>query len=241
MNKVTYLDHSGFMVQTSDVIMVFDYYRDPARNVVKTLEHNQETPVVFFFSHNHHDHFNHEVFNLGQNHKRLYVISNDIIDREDNLDVPINWMSPGDTIEKQIGGIKVTAYGTTGNGCSYVVTTSDGKKVFHAGELGEPLSHNDDAPRDIAKFNSKFIHAVNRLSSEQASLDLAMMAVDTVEGPDFAKKTSELLEKINVATFVPYHTDDPSDKACNFTAYPFTKNVSTRMICLTRPGESAEF
>lgn len=29
MNRVTYLDHSGFIVTDDNVIMVFDYYRDP--------------------------------------------------------------------------------------------------------------------------------------------------------------------------------------------------------------------
>lgn len=241
MNTVTYLDHSGFMVQTPEVILVFDYYRDPAHNVVKALDHNPETPVVFFMSHNHREHFNHEVFNLGQNHKRLYVISNDIVDRDDNLNLPISWMSPGDKVENLVGGIKVSAFGTTGKGCSYAVTTSDGLHIFHAGELGEPLSHNDDAPHDIVKYEEKFTKAVNSLASEQASFDLVMMAVNTVDGPDFAMGASKFLEKISAANFVPYHVDDSSNKACNFAAYPFNKNVATRMICLTHPGESAEF
>lgn len=241
MDKITYLDHSGFMIETAKVILVFDYYRDPAHKVVKTLEHNPELPVVFFISHRHHDHFRHEVFNLGQNHKRLYVISNDVVDRDDNMDLPINWMSPGDSIDDQLGGIAVKAYGTTGKGCSFVVTTADGRHIFHASELGEPVDHNDDAPRDAAKYKNRFNVAVNRISSEQSEFDLAMMSVDTTDGPDYAADAVELLQKVNVAAFVPYHTDDSAKKACDFSMYPFTKNVSTKMICLTRPGESAEF
>lgn len=45
--RVTYLAHSGFMVETDDVIMVFDYYRDPSHSVVKTLEKRPDTPVIF--------------------------------------------------------------------------------------------------------------------------------------------------------------------------------------------------
>ncbi len=241
MNQITYLDHSGFMIKNADVIMVFDYYRDPAHKVVKALEHNPDTPVVFFVSHRHHDHFSHDIFNLGQNHRRLYILSNDIVDKDVHFDMPINWMSPGDSLEDQLGGINVKAYGTTGKGCSFAVTTSDGKHIFHAGELGEPLSHNDNAPTEIAKFNEKFKVAINRIASEQPSFDLAMMAVDTIDGPDFAMGATLFLEKVNVATFVPYHTHDSSDKACNFAAYPFTRQVATRMLCLTRPDESAEF
>lgn len=241
MNKITYLDHSGFMIETPDVLMVFDYYRDPAHKVTKTLQHNPELPVVFFVSHRHKDHFSHDIWNLGQSHKRLYIVSNDVVGSDVHSDMPVNWMSPGDSLEDQLGGLNVKAYGTTGHGCSFVVTTKDNKTIFHAGELGEPISHNDSAPRDIAKFKEKFTVAVNRIAAAQPSVDVAMMSVNTVDGPDFALGATEFLEKVNVVEFVPYHTDDSSDKACNFAAYPFTKKVDTKMICLTRPGESAEF
>lgn len=242
MDKITYLDHSGYMIETDSVIMVFDYFRDPAHKVVKTLDHNPEKPIVFFVSHGHQQHFNKEIFNLGQNHKRVYVMSNDFVDRENpQHDVASAGMSPGDSLENLPGGISVKAYGTTGKGCSFAVTTADGRKIFHAGELGEPLSHNDDAPRDIAKFTEKFKVTINRIAEEQPSFDLVMMAVNTVDGPDFAMGATQFIEAVKVGEFVPYHTDDSTDKACNFAAYPFTKNVDTRMICLTRPGESAEF
>ena len=78
MTKITYLDHSGFMVKSDKVIMVFDYSRDPAHKVVKTLEKYPDMPVVFFVSHNKPEHFTHEIFNLGQSHERAYVISNEI-------------------------------------------------------------------------------------------------------------------------------------------------------------------
>lgn len=242
MDKITYLDHSGYMIETDDVIMVFDYYRDPAHKVVKTLEHEPEKPVVFFVSHGHQQHFNYEIFNLGQNHKRVYVISNDVVDRKNpQHDVASAGISPGDILEDLPGNITVRAFGTTGHGCSFDVKTSDGRHIFHAGELGEPLSHNDDAPRDVAKYTEKFKVAVNRIAQQQPKFDLAMMSVNTVDGPDFAMGATKFIEAVDVAAFVPYHTDDSSDKACNFAAYPFTKNVSTRMICLTKPGESAEF
>ena len=47
MTKVTYLDHSGFAVQMPDVVLVFDYYRDPSHALQKILEANPQIPVVF--------------------------------------------------------------------------------------------------------------------------------------------------------------------------------------------------
>ncbi len=240
MIKVTYLDHSGFAVETPDVLMVFDYYRDPAHKVKKTLEHRPDLPVVFFVTHRHHDHFSHEIFELGQSHKRQYIISNDVKDKDIHFDMPIGWMSHGDKIEDLLGGLTVRAFGTTGRGCSFVVTTADGKNIFHAGELGESPSHNDDSPRDIHAYREKFEVAVGRIAEAQPTFDLAFMAVEPVDNPDFAQAAVYFLEKADVAVFIPYHTDDPKDKACDFASYPFTKDVSTRMVCLAKPGESAE-
>lgn len=154
--------------------------------------------------------------------------------------MPIGWMSPGDKIEGLMGGLSVRAFGTTGRGCSFAVTTADGKNIFHAGELGESPAHNDDSPRDVEKYREKFNVAINRIASEQPAFDLAFMAVEPVDNPDFAQAAVYFLEKANVAVFIPYHTDDPKDKACDFASYPFTKDVSTRMACLAKPGESVE-
>ena len=241
MYKITYLDHSGYMIQTPEVLLVFDYCHDPAHKVIKTLSHNQELPVVFFISHADRNHINHEIFNLGQNHERLYIISNDFHDRKDNLNIPIGWISPGDTLDNLPGKVKVKAYSTTRRGCSFVVTTATGRNIFHGGELGRCDIHDGNSPKDIAACDEKFAVIVNRIAEDHPSFDLTMMAVDTTDGSQFAKNASYFLHKIKVADFVPFHIDDPKDKACEIADYPFSQKVDTRLICLTSPGESAEF
>lgn len=56
MNRVTYLEHSSFAVTTNDVILVFDYVRDPSHALHCILEQNPDKPVIFFATHNHPDH-----------------------------------------------------------------------------------------------------------------------------------------------------------------------------------------
>lgn len=74
MAKITYLSNMGFAVETPDVLLVFDDYNDPAHTVVKALEHNPALPVVFLASD--HRRFNKAIFNIGQNHKRQYLLAN---------------------------------------------------------------------------------------------------------------------------------------------------------------------
>lgn len=76
--KVTYLDNSGFVIALNDAILVFDYYRDPSHALNKILGDKPDAPVVFFVSHRHPDHYNPGIYEIAQNHRRVYVMSNDV-------------------------------------------------------------------------------------------------------------------------------------------------------------------
>ena len=59
---IHFLHHSGFIVETDRIVLVFDYYRDPL-HVLESILSEQETinkAVYFFVSHVHGDHFNTE-------------------------------------------------------------------------------------------------------------------------------------------------------------------------------------
>lgn len=123
MAKITYLSNMGFAVETPDVLLVFDDYNDPAHTVVKALEHNPALPVVFLVSD--HRRFNKAIFNLGQNHKRQYLLANNCPGVADS-DMPTQYMAPGDQVENLLGGVSVKALASDDSGLVYVVTTKDG-------------------------------------------------------------------------------------------------------------------
>ena len=55
-------------------------------------------------------------------------------------------LSIGDVLENLPGDIKVKAYGSTDAGVSFLVTTSGGRKIFHAGDLND-WHWQDDSSR----------------------------------------------------------------------------------------------
>lgn len=71
--KVTYIYHSGFLVETESAVFLFDYYKG------KLPPLPAEKPLIIFASHKHPDHFSFKIFNL-QNHPGgvTYVFGNDI-------------------------------------------------------------------------------------------------------------------------------------------------------------------
>lgn len=236
--RITYLAHSGFMVQTDDVIMVFDYYRDPSHAVVKALRDEPEKPVIFFVSHSHPDHFNHEIFNLAQDNKRLYVLSNDVIVRETDPSLPIQGMSPGDVIDNLPGDISVKAYGSTDKGVSFRVTLKDRHTVFHAGDLNLWHWNEESTESEVARATAEFKKELGRIARENTHLDVVFFPVDLRQGKDFAQGAVQFTEAIKVTDFFPMHFDGDAHIACDFGVYPFHNQIDTTFHCLHDPGQS---
>lgn len=78
--KLTYIFHSGFIIDTQACILIFDYWLDPAGVIPKTL--STDKPVYVFASHFHEDHFTKEIFNWRHNYPSTtftYILSKDIL------------------------------------------------------------------------------------------------------------------------------------------------------------------
>lgn len=114
--NLTYIFHSGFVVETEQVIMVFDYWMDPADVMSRFL--NSGKPLYVFSSHFHEDHFNRTVFEWKKREGRTYyILSKDILKhrraQKEEADV---WLAKGG--EWKDGIISVTATGSTDSGVS---------------------------------------------------------------------------------------------------------------------------
>ena len=138
--KLTYIFHSGFVLETERCILVFDYWMDPAHvmnDYLGTTKH-----VYVFASHFHEDHFTKEIFKWQDSIPNIsYLLSKDILKRRRaNQEDATVWMAKGATWEDE--NLKVIATGSNDSGVSWIVeiaSTSAGstepKRIFHAGDL----------------------------------------------------------------------------------------------------------
>lgn len=238
MTEITYLDHSGFVVTLPDVIMVFDYYRDPAHALHKILEKKAELPVIFFVSHHHHDHYNTGIFEIAQNHERTYVLSNDILAEKVPSTLAVAGMSAGDILENLPGGIKVKAYKSTDEGVSFLVTTADGTAIYHAGDFNDWHWQDESTEREARVADELFKKILNRIASENEKINIAMFPVDVRQGSDFARGAKLFLKAIKVDDFFPMHFGGDYKEACDFSEY--AESPETTFYCLHKPGETVE-
>ena len=71
--KVTYIGHSGFLIETENSLFLFDYYQGELPQL------SSQKPLYIFSSHRHEDHFNPVIFQLAQKHEHTeYLLSFDI-------------------------------------------------------------------------------------------------------------------------------------------------------------------
>lgn len=237
---VTYLDHSGFAITTPGAVMVFDYYKDPDKKLEKVLKDHPSKDVVFFVSHHHPDHFNSSIFELAQERKRTYVLSNDIFSKiVPEKGLSIAWMSAGDVIDSIPGTKQVKAYGSTDEGVSFAITLEDGSVIFHAGDLNDWHWSEESTKREIEQADAKFEKILNRIAEEVPEMKVAMFPVDARMGADFAKGAQEFLKKIKVDNFFPMHFWGEPQKACDFNSY-VPAGIPTRCYCLDKPGMNVE-
>lgn len=166
--KLAYIFHSGFVLETEQCVLVFDYWMDPAHvmdGYMGTMKH-----VYVFASHFHEDHFTREIFKWkGRMPNITYILSKDILKRRrasrEDADV---WMAKGATWKDE--NLQVIATGSNDSGVSWVVKT-EGKTIFHAGDLCNWYARflADGAPEGEI-YSEEFQEYINPVAEEKRFL-----------------------------------------------------------------------
>ena len=101
---LTYIFHSGFVLETEQSILVFDYWLDPCcvmEGVIKS-----DKPLYVFSSHFHEDHFTREILEWKRQKPNItYILSKDILRhrRQAKKKQMFGWLkvAHGQTVESQ--------------------------------------------------------------------------------------------------------------------------------------------
>lgn len=150
--KVTYIDHSGFMVELEKTVLLFDYYKGTIPKV------SGEKTLYVFASHKHPDHFNPEILNLWKQYDRIhFFLSKDIRINEAYLEKNhmekellqhITFLPRNTTTEwNEQEPLQIETLTSTDEGVAFVVEC-EGRKIYHAGDLnwwhwnGESKAYN---------------------------------------------------------------------------------------------------
>lgn len=175
--KITYIAHSGFLVELEYTVLLFDYYQGEIPDI------SRDKKLFVFASHRHPDHFNPEIFHLAQGRENsFFVLSYDIWkcrvpEEQKNQTVHLK---PNTDWEAQ--GVSVHTLRSTDEGVAFVVK-AEGRTFYHAGDLndwrweGEP----DDWNRRMEENFRRFLEPLRGMN-----LDAAFVPLDPRQEKNYA-------------------------------------------------------
>lgn len=202
--KITYIHHSGFLVETRRGYYLFDYERgslppmDPGK------------PIFILASHSHADHYTPEVFSLvreaGMTNIRG-ILSEDIPAPEEENILSV---APGNTYPLA-PGITVTAFRSTDLGVAFLLE-EDGHLIYHAGDLNDWVwdEETEDYNREMTAAYRREIGLLKE-ALRGRTIDLAFLVLDPRQEGDYDRGICHFLEHIPAREVYPMHYwDDPS-------------------------------
>ena len=175
--RVTYLAHSGFLVELAGSLLLFDW----CKGELPPLPDGK--PLLIFVSHGHEDHFDPHIFplddgtrevrfflgkgiHLGPGSKKKWNVSEETAGK-------CRLVRGGDCFEAW-PGVQVEALRSTDAGVAYLVT-AEGLTLYHAGDLH--WWHWAEEPKaDNGNMEVNFKHFTEPLRGRR--IDLAMVPLD---------------------------------------------------------------
>ena len=183
MMHVTFLDHSGFLVELPGLTLLFDWWKGD-------LPPLPSGPLLVFASHRHPDHFDPRIFALddGQRDVRFLLGKGiHLTDRNrkkwglsEKAAADCRVLSGGESASP-LPGVTVEALPSTDEGVAFLVT-AEGRTVFHAGDLNWwHWEEEDDAYNRMMRGD--YQKEIETLAGEK--IDLAFVVLDPRQEEQF--------------------------------------------------------
>lgn len=222
--QVTYLNHSGFLLEWEHSYWIFDYYKGE----LPTLDSKKD--ILVFCSHSHGDHFNPEIFQLLAEYPSVnYIFSNEVRrackKRKLDLEKILFLHSRTDNIYTTPLGeiLHIHTLQSTDCGCAFFIEYN-GKTIYHAGDLhwwyweGEAAEWNKKITADYKK-EMEYLKDKN--------VNLAFTPLDPRQEKDYALGMDYFLANSAVQHVFPMHFWDNFSIIATYQQEHFIPDTTT--------------
>lgn len=206
--NVTYIDHSGFFLETEQASFLFDYYKGEIPPI------NKDKPLLVFVSHGHEDHYNSAVFELVHKYPSVqYIIPKGTQIRkyvlqyeEQGIDLSAHLMlvKKNETYEVMLNdeiSLQITTLKSTDIGVAYLLSF-EGKTIYHAGDLNLWL-WEEEGPQFNENMTRKYFTQLEKLKGRK--IDIAFVPLDARQGKDAFAGMESFLEYTDTKHVFPMH------------------------------------
>ena len=223
---VTYLYHSGFVVEFDDIVLVFDYYKGELPETVRGKK------LYVFSSHYHKDHFQYKVFDWALEYDATYVLSKDIrtkgpegrtvkVKRRQNLSVD----------ELQIQTLR-----STDEGVAFLVRVK-GITLYHAGDLNW-WHWEEEGPEYNEKMKRDYQAEIGTIEGEH--IDLAFVPLDPRLEEAYGWGIDYFMRHTETIRLFPMHLWGGYKTIPRFIADPLSEDYRDRIVMIERRQQSFE-
>ena len=242
--NITYIGHSGFLMEWENCYWLFDYYTGE----IPVLDPKKK--LIVFASHKHGDHFNPEIFRLADQYPEIqYVLSSDIRIVESNMHkygvndevlkhiISVKPHGEYEILDGSNHNIRLKALKSTDCGVAFLLNYR-GKTIYHAGDLNhwiwkeETKQSNNDM---TAKFNSEM-----DLLKEK-SIDIAFAPLDPRQEEWYYLGLEKLLNTAKVERVFPMHFWGKPEIILKFKQERGSSINGAEVLEVNNPGQSWTF
>lgn len=166
--KITYLRHSGFLVEMTQVWLLFDYYRGEIPAFPKGKK------GYVFVSHRHIDHFNKEIFNfLKKQNNITFILSDDIWKKRIPEEAKEQTLLMKPEEERSVDDICIRTLRSTDEGVAFLVSV-EGKTIYHAGDLNDWYwkEESEDWNQEMSEKFRKYVEPLRDRKIDAAFIPL---------------------------------------------------------------------
>ena len=193
---IYFLNHSGFILKIDDIVLVFDYYKDPLQHVEKMITDGRNK-IYFFVSHFHGDHFNPSISRFEE-YADGYILHGDC-DLYLRDAGKMHLMDVGDSYSNEDFTVKM--YGSTDAGGSFLIHCH-GITIFHAGDLND---WTWEGAGDLinGRMHREYRTQIKKLAGKP--INLAFVPMDPRQGADQELGMDYFLETTSAEYVFPMH------------------------------------
>ena len=229
--KITYLYHSGFLLESGDIAIVIDFYKNfqPLNDVI--YKSNKKLYVIS--SHSHYDHFNQNILDWNNDRGNIkYIFSYDIFNEFHVENNAITYLKKGDIYDD--ANITIRTFGSTDIGVSFLIII-DGKTIFHAGDLNNWHWMDESSEEEWKTAEKHFIQELEEISNEYKYIDIAMFPVDPRLGKEYMRGAKQFINKIGIGNFIPMHFGEDYSSANMLST--FCNNIGVNYYNINYKGQ----
>lgn len=206
--KVTYLHHSGFVVELENSCLIFDYVHGELPKLPK------EKTIYVFVSHIHSDHFSKKIFDLQEIYPSVFFIL--------DMDIPfgrghhVQYVEANELYDVQ--GCHIQTLKSTDEGVAFIVEI-EGKRFYHAGDLNWWDWGVEDTPSESKAMEAAYKNELTKIQGMH--FDVSFVPVDPRLKNAFTKGLQIFMEYCDSDYVAPMHFWDDYSIFKNMKELPY--------------------